>query len=535
MNANIRKSAFCAIILILGAFAFEVTCQAQDQQVTVMGKAAIIGNNRDAAQKKALSDAFRNAVEKGLGVWVKSQSEVKNFSLVKDEILTRAEGYVTDHEIIKEGVQDGLYFVTIKATVGVDKIGADFQKLVGRVKTQMGNPSITFVLTTWEAKGQTGRYSNTESIDASRKERVRANVEGGYDEKFASERKNSVSSDESYAGNLKVGASSRESGDGAARVYGRRTNDSIRTRAMVSGNVDADASLRSKADSSYSASASRRASGSDSYEIKADMDASRAVDSSSKVAKSGSYEKIDETLWKKYPDQTIIDAFQQEFKDKGFDLKAADQAREIALTESIARTSVDPRDRKAVREQAEKEGANYVARGEAQIIDSRRSDNTGNYEVTAKVGVEIIDVNSGDIVSSYSNTATASSKSEPNARVQAVKKVAVLGARTLADQTIQTWQERALSGRQYAVEIQNVTSMRRQKKPIMDAIESEAQITSQTSPTDSVLLIHVMYKGTKKELGDRILSQLESKPGFSEKEFDGPEDKGGKIVFKFLK
>ncbi|RYX98332.1 hypothetical protein EON78_05250, partial [bacterium] len=71
---------------------------AQDQTITVQGSAELEGSNKDAAQKKALSDAFRNAVEKGLGVYVKSQSEVQNFELKKDEILTRAEGYVTEHE-----------------------------------------------------------------------------------------------------------------------------------------------------------------------------------------------------------------------------------------------------------------------------------------------------------------------------------------------------------------------------------------------------------------------------------------------------
>lgn len=390
---NITVFFFVLIVnLLLIPF---LTLASNNQFVTAVGKAEIIGKNKDAAKNKALSDAFRNAVEKGLGVWIKSQTEVRDTALVKDEILTRAEGYVIDHEIIKENVEEGFYVITIRAQVAVDKIGADFRKLVGRVKTALGNPSISFVLTTWEKIGEMDK-------------------------------------------------------------------------------------------------------------------------------------------WKKDSDITIIDAFQQEFKEKGFDLKATDKARSIATEVSVNRISFDPSDRKAVREEAEKEGANFVARGEARIIDKSISENTSNFEITAQIGVEIIDVNSGDIVSSYSNTATASSKNENNAKVQALKKVAVLAAKTLADQTLNTWQERSLSGKQYTVEVINIKSMRKQKKPILDAIESVAQITSQTSPREGVLMVNVIYRGDKKKLGDEILSQLESKAGFSETEFDGPFDEGGKIIFKFI-
>ena len=132
---------------------------AEEQYTIVQGNASIEGN-KDIAKKKALSDAFRNAVERGLGVWIKSQSEVKDFELKKDEILTRAEGYVTSYEILNEQEHDGLYTVTIKAKVSVDKIGEDVKKMVGILKTQMGNPSISFVLTTWVNKGNKETLQN---------------------------------------------------------------------------------------------------------------------------------------------------------------------------------------------------------------------------------------------------------------------------------------------------------------------------------------------------------------------------------------
>ncbi|MFN4149644.1 MAG: hypothetical protein ACK4IX_01775 [Candidatus Sericytochromatia bacterium] len=432
---------------------------AKDQTVTVQGIASLDGASKDIVHKKALTDAFRNAVEKGLGVWVKAQSEVKDFELKKDEIITRAEGYVTEHEILNETENGGVYTVTIKATVAIDKIGADFKQLVGRVKTQMGNPSITFVLTTWENKGMKS------SLDY--------------------EKKNEKSLEQNASDSVKKVTS---------------YDDPNKSYLGVTG-----------------------------------TDPNMSVDQKTKMSTKISIQKIDETVWKKYPDLTIVDSFKQEFIEKGFDLKATDKATEIANSESLAKTSINIGDRAIIRNLAEKEGANYVARGELQIIDSQYNENTASYVVTSKVGVEIIDVNSGDIVSSYSNTASASSSSQENAKNQSIKKIAILGAKTLASQTLDKWQDRSNNGMKYTIEIRNITSARSQKIPFMKALKNIVQVTSQTSPEQSILLLDVMYKGKKDELGEAILEQVGSEKGFSESEFEGPEDENGKIVFKFLK
>ena len=477
---------------------------AEEKLVTATGSSLMGADAKDVYQKKALDAAFRNAVERELGVYIQAHTEIKNGEMIKDEILQKSTGYVHEHEVIKEEIKDGQYYVTIEAKVSVDRIGEDFKKLVGQVKKSMGNPSITFVLTTWESKGKRTTYNQTDNVSVSGKRDEKGSAEGEY------------SANESSQANAKV---------------------SVKAGAKISAN-------QSGSDNAYSGSANVERSGSaniknssaETSSAKGKFASSAQLDASASVKKSGISEKIDESLWKKYPDMTIIDSFQQEFKDKGFDLMASDKARDIAMSETLVSTSVNPSDRSAVRIVAEKEGANFVARGEARIIDSRVSEETGNFEITSQVGVEIIDVNSGDIVASYSNTSTASSKSEPNARVQAIKKVSILGAKTLAEQTIDTWKERAETGRQYTIEIRNITSMRKQKKPILDALEAiDAQITNQTSPSEGVLLVIVKFKGNKNKLGDGLVEKVGDKDGFSEKDFDGPLDEGGKIVFKFIK
>ena len=450
------------ITLLMLVSVLSNVCWSQEyKEITVSGTADIVRDNEDQAKKLAVQDALRTAVEMGVGVVIQSRTEVKDFELIKDEIKSNAEGFVKEYDIIKEAAKDGKYNVTLKAKVLTERINEAFKKRLGKAAQALGNPSITFVLTTWKKIAERGGFeSRTAQVDVSAKRRDQAQIDGSIDE---------------------------ESG---------------------------------------------------SYRVKGAVDSSKAIDASAKVTKSStSAMRLSEIEWKKFPDMTIIDSFNQEFKEKSFDLMAADEARKIAQAESLASTSIDVFDREQVRKKAEKEGANFVARGEVQIIDYRVSESTGKPVVTSKVGVEIIDVNSGDIVGAYSDTTSATSSSRQEAEAQAIKKIAVLAARTLAGQTLETWEKRGTVGQFYTIEVRNITNIRQQQRPLIKAIESVATIRQQTNPTDKVLLMQVSFKGAKNKLGDAILDKLEGDktPGFSEKEFEGPSIVEGKIVFKFMK
>lgn len=538
---NRRPVAFMMMLLLIGSPLFPLESHAADQTVSAIGRADIIGNNKDGARSKALANAYRDAVEKGIGVWIQSNTEVKEAMLVKDQILTKAEGYITDHEIVKESIENNILSVTIKATVSLDRIGADFKTLVGRVSTQMGNPSITFVLTTWEKRGSSGSSGNTLATDSSAREDMTSKYDNGDDARAKSDSSASLSVSEKASIDSKVSTAeraslnARESGSysGNSSRSDNSANNSESGNISASGNRTYDGAVKAKASQSYDGSAQGASAQASSSQQKGWSDTSKGIDSSVKSKTDTSFTQISEDLWVKYPSSAIIDSFNQEFKEKRFNLVATDKAMEIANSKSLAATSVNPFDRKLVREVAEKEGANFVARGEVKILDTVVSKSTGNTEVTAQIGVQIIDVGSGDIVASYANTATASSSKPMEANAQSIKKVAVLAARTLAGQTIDTWQDRSLNGRTYTIEVRKITSKRSQERPILNAIESLAQITASTNPQKDILLVKVMFKGEKKKLEDSLLDVLGSKPGFSEKEFDGPETIEGKIVFTF--
>ncbi|MDP2646973.1 MAG: hypothetical protein Q8P24_18710 [Desulfobacterales bacterium] len=73
----------------------------------------------------ALRQAMRAAVEQAAGVFVHSESEVQNFVLQKEKILSRTEGYITRYTVTRETRANDLFTVKISAMVSTDKIKDD--------------------------------------------------------------------------------------------------------------------------------------------------------------------------------------------------------------------------------------------------------------------------------------------------------------------------------------------------------------------------------------------------------------------------
>lgn len=126
-------SFLIAFILILAvnlnagqAFAEEKIPQAQT--VIVEGEAAII-DSADVAENSALAAALRSAVEQATGVYVLSVTKVSNFQALSDEIYTKAEGFVSEHQIIKKEVRKDTVWVKVKAKVSLVPLVETLKKL----------------------------------------------------------------------------------------------------------------------------------------------------------------------------------------------------------------------------------------------------------------------------------------------------------------------------------------------------------------------------------------------------------------------
>ena len=106
------------------------------QTVTVDG----VGVDRDSAMR----DAARMAVEQVAGMYINSNTVVSNTSVEMDEILSHAQGYVQNIQVISESTNGGEYRVRANVDVNTDPNSA-FMKRMDAVM-RMGDPRIGVVI-----------------------------------------------------------------------------------------------------------------------------------------------------------------------------------------------------------------------------------------------------------------------------------------------------------------------------------------------------------------------------------------------------
>lgn len=82
-----------------------------------------------SSREEALLQAKRSAVEEGIGIVLTSQTEVENFMLKKDRIITQTFGAVRSFSMLKEQKQADSWYVRIRAVVSLDSITADLMAL----------------------------------------------------------------------------------------------------------------------------------------------------------------------------------------------------------------------------------------------------------------------------------------------------------------------------------------------------------------------------------------------------------------------
>lgn len=116
------------LIFILTIFSFSSYCQD-----IILVKTKGVGIDR----KDAIQDALRNAVSEGIGVSIKSQSQVENYVLISDAISSSSKGYIKKYEIVGEAKLRDQYEISILAEVTKSSLEADFNllaKLIGGVR-----------------------------------------------------------------------------------------------------------------------------------------------------------------------------------------------------------------------------------------------------------------------------------------------------------------------------------------------------------------------------------------------------------------
>jgi len=113
-----------------------------------------------ASKKDALLQAKRSAVEEGIGVVLISQTEVKNFQVQRDSILSQTIGSVKKYKTLQEKKQaDGNFYVKIKAVVSLASIKSDLAALKILLES-MDKPRMMVVI-----KEEGGNSAETAVVD----------------------------------------------------------------------------------------------------------------------------------------------------------------------------------------------------------------------------------------------------------------------------------------------------------------------------------------------------------------------------------
>lgn len=107
------KKLYSTILLL---FIFSLLASAQDSNVTVIGSGD--GNSKT----NAVNQALRNCIEKSMGAFLSSSTNISNDSLVKDEIVTIASGTIVSYDILSEFNKNENWNVSVSAIISPEQL-----------------------------------------------------------------------------------------------------------------------------------------------------------------------------------------------------------------------------------------------------------------------------------------------------------------------------------------------------------------------------------------------------------------------------
>ena len=111
MKKLIKTVFVSALAVGLALYAF-----AGDDSVKVVGKG--VGTDKTSA----LKDAYRNAVERAVGVFVDAEQLARDDKIITDQVLTQSNAYIRKFDIVDEQNEGGLIRIRILAEVAVGEL-----------------------------------------------------------------------------------------------------------------------------------------------------------------------------------------------------------------------------------------------------------------------------------------------------------------------------------------------------------------------------------------------------------------------------
>lgn len=128
----------------------------------------------DSARSRAegIEAAQREAVEQASGVFLQTETQMRNFDLVSDEVLSQSKGFIKNYEVLKEGQDGPFYNVTIKANVIKSAFVAGVDASLENLYQRVGRPRVMLVVEEFkdDAGGDLAGEESSKALNVMEKE-----------------------------------------------------------------------------------------------------------------------------------------------------------------------------------------------------------------------------------------------------------------------------------------------------------------------------------------------------------------------------
>ena len=166
MRCGIRFAVFLVLIYV---FFSPAVCRAEGPQTIVVSAEGLVDSNSEKyVRDKGLmvddlrEDARRQVVEKAVGCYVESSTLTENYTLIRDQVLTRSKGLIK--EVIKESPpwvgKDGFGHMLLKAEVYVGQVQDALQQMSRSERISLlkehGDPRISVAVIIRDADRSSG-------------------------------------------------------------------------------------------------------------------------------------------------------------------------------------------------------------------------------------------------------------------------------------------------------------------------------------------------------------------------------------------
>jgi len=105
-------------ILLIFIMLLNLVCSAQEDKTVTL---TVSGSGKTLEESK--TNALRSAIEQAFGAFISSKTEILNDNLVKDEIVSIANGNVQKYDVVSQvEIPNNGFAITLNATVSIDRL-----------------------------------------------------------------------------------------------------------------------------------------------------------------------------------------------------------------------------------------------------------------------------------------------------------------------------------------------------------------------------------------------------------------------------